>query len=78
MREAAAQTAAAVRWTDTATPKAAAAALWAAATAEADDGNIEALTFWKHCIAWRNKQIEIVNPLADKFLQVLELAPVPC
>ncbi|MFA7339811.1 MAG: hypothetical protein WC028_23715 [Candidatus Obscuribacterales bacterium] len=44
---------------------------------EADDGNIEALTFWKKHIAQRNIQIEIINPMADKFLQVLELAPVP-
>lgn len=45
---------------------------------EADDGNIEALTFWKKHIAQRNIQIEIINPMADKFLQVLELAPVHC
>lgn len=43
---------------------------------EADDGSSKGLTFWKRHIAQRNSQIEIVNPLADKFLQVLELAPV--
>ena len=44
---------------------------------EAADGSSNGLTFWKKHIAQRNIQIEIINPIADKFLQVLELAPAP-